>query len=135
VWVISGTNITISNYAGASASSYPCTGGTLDTANSGTLLISTSADIAMAGGWVDGASAASPAPAKASGVGTLAVMPTATVLMTSGTIGTRPLSKLALFLDDSMIPYRFYAGTTASCAPDMYGNLRCLSSVNPYYLQ
>jgi hypothetical protein len=135
VWVISGTNITISNYAGASASSYPCTGGTLDTANSGTLLISTSADLVMGSGWVNGVGAASPAPSKASGAGNLAAMPTATVLTTSGTIGTRALSKLALFLDDSVMPYRFYAGMTTSCAVGIYGDPQCLSSVNPYYLQ
>jgi len=135
VWVISGSYIYISNYAGASASSYPCSGGTFDAANSGTLLISTSADVVMGGGWVNGAGAAAPAPTKASGVGTLAAMPMATVLMTSGTIGTRALSKLAVFVDDSMAPYRFYTGTTAGCAPDMSGNPQCLFSVNPYYMQ
>jgi hypothetical protein len=130
VWVISGNYIYVSNYAGASAST-PCTGGALDAANSGTLIISSSADVAMAGGWVDG-----PAPAKASGAGNLTPTPTATVLMTNGTIGTRALSKLAVFVDDSMVPYRFYTSmTTSSCTPDMSGNPQCLSSVNPYHMQ
>jgi len=135
VWVISGNYITVSSYAGASASTYPCTGGSFDAANSGTLNISTSADVAMGGGWVNGLGTAGAAPNKASGAGAMAAMPTATVLTTSGTVGTRPLSKLAVFVDDSMAPYRFYTGTTAGCTPDMSGNPQCLFSVNPYYMQ
>jgi hypothetical protein len=135
VWVISRNYITVSNYAVASAATYPCTGGSFDATNSGTLMISTAADVVMGGGWVNGQGTVSAAPNKASGVGTLAAMPTASMLMTSGTVGTRALSKLAVFVDDSMAPYRFYTGTTAGCAPDMSGNPQCLVSVNPYYLQ
>src|SRR5262249_20911802 len=87
--VISGTKLTFTTYRNTTGPL--CTGGTVDPTQTANFTV-TGVSVVNGNHWLTGMRLDGPAPAKASGSGTLATAPKITMLSVTGTFGGNPIT-------------------------------------------